>query len=77
MSPAEKQARDQKAESQMMIRLLDNEDFQHIIMSKFIKEGTLENALKRSLDNDLTIDELKARQILHTFLFDIITVEGS
>ena len=55
---------------------MENDLFQELIVEDFIKLGVYEQTLKHSLDNSKTVDELKARQILHKFLFDIMTVSG-
>ena len=62
----------QKEISQKMVKLLDNELFQELILENFIKGGILENGLNQSLDSNNTIDELKARQILHRYIFNAI-----
>ena len=59
--------------SKKMLKLLDNEDFQELILGAFINDGLKQNVIDGSLDSSATIDELKARQILHRFLYDIIT----
>ncbi len=56
-----------------MAKLLENEDFNEIIIEDFIKGGVLDFGINHSLDSNYTIDEIKARQILHKYLFDIIT----
>ena len=55
-----------------MMKLLENDLFQELIIDDFIKGGILENALTQSLNSEFTLDELKARQILHKYLFGII-----
>ncbi len=59
--------------SQKMLKLLDNDLFKELIMEGYIKAGTYENSIHGNLDNDKTIDELKSRQSLHKFIFDIMT----
>ena len=59
--------------SQKMLKLLDNDLFKELIMEGYIKSGTYENSIHGNLDNEKTIDELKARQLLHKHLFDIMT----
>jgi hypothetical protein len=64
----------QRQISQDMTKLLDNELFQKLIIENFIKEGVLGNGLNQNLDNSKTVDELKARQILHKYIFNAIIV---
>jgi hypothetical protein len=64
----------QRELSQDMTKLLSNELFQKLIIENFIKEGILSNALNQNLDNDRTLDELKARRILHEYIFNAIIV---
>ena len=59
--------------SKLMIRLLDDPVFKELILDDFITDGTLENAIHGNLENSHTIDELKARQTLHNYIFGIIT----
>ena len=59
--------------SQKMLKLLDNDLFKELIMEGYIKEGTYQNGIHGNLDNPITIDELKARQGLHKFIFAIMT----
>ncbi len=59
--------------SKKMLKLIESETFQELIMDGFIKNGILEQGLQQSLDNDKTIDEIKARQILNQYIFAIIT----
>jgi len=63
---------EQKEISQKMVKLLDNELFQELILDKFIKGGILDQTLNQSLNSDATLDELKARQILHKYIFNAI-----
>ena len=60
--------------SRKMSQLLENELFQELIIDDFIKGGILDNGLNQSLDSSYTIDELKARQILHKYIFNAIIV---
>jgi hypothetical protein len=60
------------SKSKKMLKLLENELFQELIIDDFIKGGIQENVLAQSLKSENTIDELKARQILHSYLFGII-----
>ena len=64
----------QRDKAQRMTRLLDNEDFQELILEDFIKGGILDQSINQSLDSTYTIDELKARQILHKYIFNVIIV---
>ena len=54
-------------------RLLENEDFMEIVMNDYVKDGILRHGIDGNLDNASTVDELKARQIFHKYIFDIIT----
>jgi hypothetical protein len=62
----------QKEFSQKMVKLLENDLFQELIIENFIKGGILDNSLNQSLNSDATLDELKARQILHKYIFNAI-----
>jgi uncharacterized membrane-anchored protein YjiN (DUF445 family) len=59
--------------SKKVSKLLNNEIFNEIIIDDFIKSGILDNAINNSIDSVNTQDQLKARQILHRYLFDIIS----
>ena len=59
--------------AQKMLKLLEDPNFQEVIMDDFMTAGAVDQALKQNLDNSKTIDELKARQILHNHIFGIIT----
>jgi len=72
----QQQMQKQQDKAQKMIKLMENDLFQELIVDDFIKLGVQEQSLKQSLDSSKTVDELKARQILHKFLFDIMTVSG-
>ena len=54
-------------------RLLENEDFMEIIMGDYVKDGIIRHSIDGNLDSPSTVDELKARQIFHRYIFDIIT----
>ena len=54
-------------------KLLENEIFNEIIIEDFIKGGIYDNAINNNIDSPNTVDQLKARQILHKYLFDVIT----
>ena len=72
MDARQTQIKSQLDKSRKVVKLLENELFNEIIIEDFIKGGVLDNALKHSLDSSKTIDELKARQILHEYIFGII-----
>jgi len=59
--------------SKRMVKLLESDDFQELIVNGFIRSGIQEQTLSQNLDNSKTIDELKARQILHNYIFGIIS----
>ena len=61
-----------KDKAQKMTKLLENEIFNEIIIEDFIKSGILENGINGNIDSPRTQDELKARQILHKYLFELI-----
>ena len=61
-----------QSKSKKIIKLLENDLFQELIIEDYVKGGIAENVLTQSLNADNTIDELKARQILHRYLFGII-----
>jgi len=51
-----------------MERLLSNEDFNEIFMKKYLDEDIKEQVYMQNLDEKLTIDQLKARQIFRQFI---------
>jgi len=63
----------ERSQARKMIDLTENPDFVELIIDGFIKDGVLEHALQHSLSADVTIDQLKARQILHEYIYGIIT----
>jgi len=56
-----------------MMKLLEDPIFNELIIEDFITQGIVSQTLNNRLDNTVTIDELKARQLLHKYLFGIIT----
>lgn len=60
------------SDSKKMLGLLENKEFQELIMDKFIKEGIVTTALSNNLRSDHVLDELVARQILNDYIFGII-----
>ena len=64
----------QAEKSQKMARLLTNDLFVELIIEDFIKSGIVEQALTQNLSSEATTDELKARQILHNYIFNSIIV---
>ena len=54
-------------------RLLDNKDFQDVILNEFIKLGVLEHSLQHNIRSEVVLDEVIARRILHEWFFGIIT----
>ena len=66
------QRKNETNQAQKMIKLLENEYFKELILEGFITNGCIEQTLHMSLDNSKTLDELKARQILHGYIFGII-----
>ena len=56
-----------------MIDLTENPDFVELIIEGFIKEGVLEYSLQHNLRSEAIVDELRARQILHEYIYGIIT----
>ena len=59
--------------SKKMMKLLEDPIFNELIIEDFITQGIVSQTLNNRLDNTVTIDELKARQLLHKYLFGIIT----
>ncbi len=55
-----------------MLKLLEDENFQSLIMDGFIKKGILTTALEHNLASEAVLDALKARQELHRYILDII-----
>ena len=49
-------------------RLLNNEDFQDIVLNGYIKDGLINLSLNENVDNQSVRDELKARRILNDYL---------
>jgi len=64
---------DEISKADKMVRLLEDEIFNELFIEGFIKDGIYQNVIENNLDNNKTNDELKARQILHRYIFDIIT----
>ena len=58
--------------SKRMLKLLDNPDFNDLFIEGFITQGIVNQVLQNRIDNSLTLDELKARQIVHKYIFDVI-----
>ena len=59
--------------SEAAVRLLDNKDFQEVILNEFIKVGVLEHSLQHNIRSEVVLDEVIARRILHEWFFGIIT----
>ncbi len=60
-------------DSEKVTKLLNNDEFIDIILEGFVKQGVIEHSLHHNLSADAVIEQLKARQILHSYLFDIIS----
>jgi hypothetical protein len=58
--------------AKQMVKLLEDENFNKLIIEGFIKDGIYSNSINGDIDNPKVVDELKARQILHRYIFDII-----
>jgi len=54
------------------IRLLDNKDFQEVVLNDFIKAGVLEHSLQHNIRSEVILDEVIARRIFHDWYFGII-----
>ena len=63
----------ERSAARKMIDLTENPDFMELIIDGFIKEGVLEHALQHNLGSEAVVDQLKARQILHEYIYGIIT----
>jgi len=61
--------------SQKIIKLFNDDIFKEIIMQDFINKGIIDFTLDMNLDNERTIDELKARQILNSWLMSLIILD--
>jgi len=61
---------DEKAEA--VTRLYANKDFQNVILRVFIDEGIHSIVMNENVDSEPIRDLLKARRILHEFLYGII-----
>ena len=72
----QQQIRNREAKSKKMLKLMEDELFQELILEDFIKAGIIDQTLHMGLNSDNTIDQLKARQILHAYLFDIIQLSA-
>ena len=72
----QQQTRQRQLKSKKMLKLMESDLFQELIINDFIKEGILEQTLHMGLNSDNTIDQLKARQILHEYLFGIIQLSA-
>ena len=53
-------------------RLYANKDFQKLILGEFIDQGIHNLVMTENVDSEPIRDELKARKILHDWLYDII-----
>ena len=62
-----------QSKAHKVTKLLEDPNFNEIIIEDFIKNGIYENAINNNIDSPNTVDQLKARQILHKYLFDVIT----
>ncbi len=60
------------SDSKDMIKLLENELFQKLIMERFIKQGIVTTVLDNSIDSRAVQDQLTARQVLHEYIFGTI-----
>ena len=67
------QRRSEADKARKMVKLLEDPNFQELIIEDFMRKGAVSQSLEQNLDNSKTIDELKARQILHNYIFGIIT----
>ena len=67
------QRRNEVDKGKKMAKLLENPLFEELIIQDFITQGIISQTLQNRLDNSVTIDELKARQLLHKYLFDTMT----
>ena len=56
-----------------MAKLMENELFRELFMEDYIERGILEQALHMGLDNMTTIDNIKARQLLHQYIFNTLS----
>ena len=59
--------------SQAALRLLENKDFQELVLHDFIRDGMLSNTLQDNVRSEGVQDELIARRILHEWFYGIIT----
>lgn len=55
-----------------ILRLLENKDFQDVILDGFIKEGVLTIALNENVRSEAVSEAIMARNILHNWIFAII-----
>lgn len=56
-----------------MIKLTETPEFVELIIDGFIKDGVLEYSLSHNISSEAVQDQLKARQILHEYIYGIIT----
>ena len=62
-----------KERSEAALRLMDNQDFNTLILSEFIRDGILTNSLQDNVRSEPVLDEIIARRILHEYFYGIIT----
>jgi len=65
--------RNQVELARVMDRLMNNQDFIDIILTRFLKEDIVKVTLEQNLSSEATINALRARQELNKFISDIIT----
>ena len=56
-----------------MIKLTESPEFVELILNGFIHNGIIEHSLNHNLASEAVLDQLKARQILHEYIYGIIT----
>ncbi len=58
--------------ARLVQKLYQNKDFQELILEDFITDGIHSIVMTENVESRATQDALKARQILHSWLYDII-----
>ena len=61
-----------KEKAEAVTKLYANREFQELILELFIDQGIHNLVMTENVDSEAIRDELKARRILHDWLYDII-----
>ena len=67
------QANKEQDKANKMAKLMENDLFRELFMEDYIERGILEQALHMGMDNKTTLDNIKARQSLHQYIFNTLS----